>query len=327
MAEFYDNRMKLLGVTDANNKVRLYNPEAQHPMPKWSTAKIFSEDINSGDIEILYYTLDAEAIVYYNDNKTPQPRFFKSRRLREPQGDMKYRMPKGQGTYPWFHPIFLESFSEGNPLPVLFLTEGVFKAWKACESGIPCIGLSSITHYSDSQGHFYRDIARLIEKCMVRHVVILWDGDCLNISPKAVGVREELTKRPMGFYAAAKKIRELVRALKTEEREAPAVHFMHVVSEALPSKPKGLDDLLIDAADKAAAVVQDCLAIDKKGPYFYKLDITNSTSRMREHFCLHDVDAFFRMHQDTIGESEFFFNKSLYYFDKEAEKVRMIMPA
>lgn len=329
MAEFYDKRMELLGVMPENNKIRLYNPEAQHPMPKWSEAKIFSEDVNSGDIEILYYTLDAEAIIYYNDNKTPAPRFYKTRRLREPVGDMKYRMPKGQGTFPWFHPQFIQSYQDGTPVPIVYLTEGVFKAWKACQAGLPTVGLSSITHYSDHDGNLYRDLVRFIEKCQVRHLVVLWDGDCLNVSPKAISVREELTKRPSGFYSAAKKIRELVRGLKIEGMEAPNVHFMHVVPESLQGKPKGLDDMLIEAEkdNKAAAIVQDALAIDKKGPYFFKLDITNATTRLREYFRLHDADEFYRLHSDTIGEAEFFYFGSLYYYDSTNEKVKMIAPS
>lgn len=324
MSDFFANRMTLLGVDETNNHVKLYNPEAEHPMPKWSTASIFAAT-NEGDIEINYWTLDRQAIVYYNDNKTPLPRFYKVLRMANPKGDNKYKMPAGQGTYPWFHPSLCDAYDKQEPIPILYLTEGVFKAWKACQNGIPTVGLSSITHYRGENKELHADIAKLITTCAVGHVVVLWDGDCLGISEKAVPVREELTKRPAGFYNAVKNIRELIGKVS----DSIEVHFMHVKSESFQTKPKGLDDLIIVAESdkkKLDAVIADVFNLDRVGEFFYKMNITKNLVRLREYFCLHDSTQFYHRHADKIGDAEFFFHGDLLFYDKENEKVRMIAP-
>jgi len=328
MGEFFDTRMKQLGVDESNNQVKLFNPEAEHPMPRWSTAPIFTEVGEEGDIEINYWSLDRQAIVYYNDNKTPMPRFYKVLRLAKPRGDNKYRMPAGQGTHPWFHPTLCDAYEAGSPIPVLYLTEGVFKAWKACQCGIPVVALS-ITHYRGDNKELHADIQRLIERCQVQHLVVLWDGDCLNISPKAVPVREELTKRPAGFYNAVKNIRELAGKIKLDDRTLE-VHFMHVKSESFSTKPKGLDDILITAEQtekkRLDAVISDAFNIEKSGEFFFKMNITQNTVRLREYFALHDPDTFYKRHADVIGDAEFFFHGDMLFYDRDKETVRMIAP-
>jgi len=291
-------------------------------------SSIFSEDKN-GNIEIAYYDIDSQLIVYYNDNKTPQPRFYKTVRLANPNGDGKYRMPKGQGTFPWLHPFFLDAFREKKQIPTIVLTEGVFKAWEATERGIPTIGLSSITHYSDHSGNLYRDLVRLVDECQVENVVILWDGDCLDISEKALAVREELTKRPAGFYNSANKMRKLLLETAYPNREkAPNVWFYHVISASMPNEPKGLDDLLIAAREgaKVKEVVNDCMDLEKKSRYFFKMDITASTARLYEYFGLKDSHLFYVRHQNTIGDKEFFYHKDLLFWNSDKNEIQQIAP-
>jgi hypothetical protein len=342
---FYAQRMQLLGVNDTNNIIDTYNPRAEHPAPKWGRSKLFTED-KDGNIEITYYNIDAELIIYDTDAKTPQPRVYKVKRLKNPQGDMKYRMPSGQGQFPWFHPSLVKKYKDGEKIEKLYLTEGVFKSFLACESGIDCVGLSSITHYAGSDKMLHRDIRRIIERCQVDIVVILWDGDCLNVSAKGLVVREEATKRPAGFFNTARTIRKLVKEMPFEKsREAPTVYFMHVKSDSFPDKAKGLDDALISAAqqdekrvvpaDEAgktiapsikAAVVQDCLSVAKKGPYFFKMDISNTTDRLKAYFGLENVEVFYKMHAEWIAEKEFLFQGDLYYYNETRGKLEVIAP-
>jgi len=321
--------MELLRVTPEKNTLRLYNSEAQSPAPKWVESQIFRED-KHGNIEISYWDLDAQMIVYYNDNKTPSPRFYKAVRLANPtSGEGKYRMPKGQGTFPWFHPALLEKYKTKTPIDTLVLTEGVFKAWEANERGIDTVGLSSITHYADHDGQLYRDVARLIDTCQVQRVVICWDGDCRDISEKSLIVREELTKRPFGFFNAAKKIRKLVLEYPyTTRQDRPDVWFYHVLSESFDDEPKGLDDLLISAraTAKVADVVADCLNPDKKSRHFFKLDITNTHARLYEYFGLKDANYFYSIHADVIGEKEFYWNRDLLIYNSDKSQLEQIAP-
>ena len=342
---FYAQRMQQLGVNEQNNVMETYNPRAEHPAPKWGRSKLFTED-QDGNIDITYWNLDAELIMYDTDAKTPQPRVYKVKRLKNPQGDMKYRMPSGQGQFPWFHPALVKKYKDGEKIEKLYLTEGVFKAWMAVESGIDTVGLSSITHYAGSDKMLHRDIRRIIERCQVDIVVILWDGDCLNVSAKGLVVREEATKRPFGFFNAARTIRKLVKEMPFEKsREAPAVYFMYVKSESFPDKPKGLDDLLISAEEqdakrvvpaadsgetiapsKKSAVVRDCLSVATKGPYFWKMDISNTTDRLKAHFGLENVEVFYKMHSEWIAEKEFLFQGDLYYYNETRGKLEVIAP-
>jgi hypothetical protein len=325
---FFQQRMRPLGVTEENNIVELYNPEAEFPAPKVSKAPVFRED-KDGNIVITYYTIEGERIVYYNDNKTPMPRFYETIRLKEPRGDMKYKMPKGRGTFPWFSPLTVKKYREGETIDTLYLTEGCFKAWKACLSGMDVVGLSSITHYRQHDGQIYQDIQKLIEKCQVQNVVVLWDGDCLNISEKAVSVREDLTKRPKGFFSAAKTIRKLISQITFKKnREAPHVYFMHIKSEIYDSRPKGLDDLLIDAEEKGQVdrVVQDAFRLDKNGPFFFKMNITRSTDKLYRYFALKDAEVFYKIHMEKIGENDFYFHGDLYRYNEEQNELELLAP-
>jgi hypothetical protein len=325
---FFEERTNPLGVTEDNNIIELFNPEAEFPAPKLSKAPIFRED-RKGNIVIAYYTIEGERIVYYNDNKTPMPRFYETIRLKAPRGDMKYKMPKGRGTFPWFSPWTVEKYKQGKKIETLFLTEGVFKAWRGCLDGLDVVGLSSITHYRQHDGEIYQDVQKLIEKCLVQNIVILWDGDCLDISEGAVSVREDLTKRPKGFFSAAKKMRKLISQISFKKnREAPQVYFMHVKSEIYDSKPKGLDDLLVEAdkREQLKQVIQDALALEKKGPFFYKMNITRSTEKLYRYFNLKDVDTFYKIHMDKIGENDFYFHGDLYRYNDEQNELELLAP-
>lgn len=326
---FFQRRMNLLGVTSENNKIWISNPEAEPPAPRRKEIPIFQED-KDGNIQINYWTIEGEHIVYYNDNKTPQPRFYCTRRLQHPQGDRKYLMPKGQGTFPWFHPMIVEKYQKSERIDTIYLTEGVFKAWKACEVGLHVIGLSSITHYRDSTGQLYHDIQRLIERCQVENVVILWDGDCLDISKHGVSKREDLTTRPENFFRQVKAIRRHVHKIDYDKpRDKPNVHFMHVKSNIYEDKPKGLDDLLIAAESRGQlqAAVQDATMLRKNGPFFYKADISSTTDRLYNYFGLHDVEVFYKMHAERIGENDFFFHENHYYYDDKKNSLTLIAPA
>jgi len=220
--DYFNERMKILGVTEENNKIWIHNNDGDWPAQGGGEAKIFWHD-QKGNITITYYTIAGEAIMYEDMNvKNKKPRFYQTKRLREPRGDMKYQMPKGVKPYPWFHPNTVQAFADRKKIDTIYLTEGVFKAWVAGQEGLHVVGLSSITHYAGEDGQLHRDIRYLIEFCQVDNVVILWDGDCLDISKKDIATRAEATRRPFGFFNAAKKIRKLIHRITYYHlRQAP----------------------------------------------------------------------------------------------------------
>ena len=340
---FYKSRTEALGVNSENNRFRINNPEAEHPMPKSFECDIFSED-KDGNIKIMFWTLDRQLITYtrMGDGKMShvngKPEHYFQLRLKEPQGDKKYSLPSGKWlaregkskTWPWLPPQLVEAWEKGEEMETIFLTEGVFKAFMASRLGMPTVGLTSITHYADSEGNLHPDVQRLITGCKVKNVVVLWDGDCRNISESALAGRRDLAERPLGFYASAKKIRKLIGAMDFPEgHEKPAVYFYHVQSDIYDDKPKGLDDLLISGQRRGDvdSIVKQALQPQKASTFFFKIDLTDTTVILRQHFKLHDREEFYKFHAHEIGKNEFKFFNDLLKWNDEKDELELIAPA
>jgi hypothetical protein len=332
---FFNQRMLPLGLTDDNNYFEVKDEEAEFPRPSTYKIKVFSED-EAGNILIVYWTIQGELITYVKmgDGKTShlngKVKNYTIKRLKEPKGDMKYQMPTGQGTHPWFPPALVEKFKKGERIETLYLTEGVFKAWRAQLDGVDMVGLTSITHYMDSETRgIHSDIAKLIEVCEVQNVVILWDGDCLNISEKDLTRRDPITRRPKGFFNAAKKISQLIAKIKFKKtRHHPSVFFMHPKSDMMPNKPKGIDDVLIEPElqDKKPAILHDLKAIKEEGYWFYKANITESTQGLWRYFALDDAKVFFQRHELKIGVNEWYFHDDKYKYNDEKNELELLVP-
>lgn len=334
---FYESRMQLLEVTEENNKMWIENPDAEFPEPKRREVQIFTED-KDGNIRINFCRLDGSAINYVKMGTGKMSHINGKRmewfqtRLKEPKGDKKYIMPSGQGTYPFFPSAIRNAWRKKEKIVTLVLTEGAFKAWLACLKNIMCVGLTSITHYRDKEtGELHHDIQRLIIDCQVENLVILWDGDCLNISEKQLFNKEDIAKRPSGFFYAAKNIKELAEEIELpEDREKLKIYFYHVKSDCFEVNPKGLDDLLIEAkkANKVEAVVKEIHQVDKqKSFYFEKRNITTSTHSLYHYFGLHNVDFFYHFHSEIIKLHEFIFRSDIYQYEEGKNKVEMVAPA
>lgn len=350
---YYLNRMRHLGlwiiscidqkgqiteerVIDQRNTIWVNNPDAEAPMPARYQAKIFSED-KDGNINILYWRLNRDLISYVMmgtgkmSHVNGKVRHYVSKRLKEPKGDMKYLNPKGQGAPPFFPRLMVEAYEQKKIVPVLFLTEGAFKAYLAANYGMTIVGLSSISTYRDPKTNdLHADIIEFIEVCQVEKVVILWDGDCRDISDKALLRREELTSRPAGFYGAAKAIKKLVEKIKFKKtREAPDLVFMHCKPESMNGRPKGLDDMLMAAEsdEQRKSIVSEAMKCKGKDYYFYKKNITKSTASLYKYFMLKNYDDFYTFHQDKIESTEFMFRGDIVRWDDINEELIMMAPA
>lgn len=332
---FFNQRMIPLGVTEENNFFEVYDSEAEFPRPSTYQIPIFSED-EAGNIVIVYWDIEGNLITYVKmgEGKTShlngKVKNYTLKRLKEPKGDMKYQMPSGQGTHPWFPPALVEKYKAGERIETLYLTEGVFKAWRAQLDGVDIVGLTSITHYMDSETKgIHADIAKLIEACEVQNVVILWDGDCLNISEKDLTRRDPITRRPKGFFNAAKKISQLIGKIKFKKtRHHPSVYFMHPKSDMMPNKPKGIDDVLIEPElqEKKAAILHDLKSLREDGYFFYKLNITESTQALWRYFALDDAKVFFSRHESKIGVNEWYFHDDKYKYNDEKNELELLVP-
>lgn len=312
-----------LGVTPEQNKIEVitldrFDSEVKTTMP------IFSSD-KDDNIDILVYTLDRKLITYDHPNADPErpninnnrDQYFKITRIKEPKDpDMKYRIPKGVGTYPFFPPALIEKYESDVEVDTLIMTEGYFKAYKASLHGFDIVGLSSIHHYADKKTkQIHPDIIKFILKKRVKKVVMLYDGDCLNISTKCLESGEDLSKRPNLFFTSMLKIRELLSDYDV------TIYFSYVLSERIQNNPKGLDDVLLEYKGNEESVLTDIKTLGLPGQIFYRLNVSVNLKKLQGIFNLSNVNQFFDAWSDYIGTREFqYFGTKYKVIEKDGKR-------
>jgi hypothetical protein len=103
-------------------------------------------------------------------------------KLRSPittkKGTIKYLSPKkemGFGNKPYILPQVKKLLESYNPDKPVFITEGEKKAAKATLEGFPCVGLSGVWNFKDSENEFLPELDECIWKD--RSVYIVFDSD------------------------------------------------------------------------------------------------------------------------------------------------------
>lgn len=341
---YFQSRMNELGI-DPNHidwHVEVYNPDAEFPQKDTAYYPIFSED-KKGNIKILIYDINAELINYFKSGDGKMSHIngrmeaYSITRLKDPivkpDGSVvKYLMPKGQGTFPFFPPALIAKYKNQTKIQTLVLTEGYFKAAKASLHGLDIVGLSSITHMKDTKtGSLHSDIKKLILACSVENIIWLSDGDCRNLSSKAVE-ETDLAKRPTQFFQSANTFKDLTNEFDIKK------WFAHVASESFPPKidndltefPKGLDDALCSMPGMEQMVLDDLLNLGKKAQYFERFDITFNIGKLHKYFCLNNVTEFYLDYVDRypiLREKEFKWNGTKYKYNQEKNECEIIIPA
>ena len=305
---------------------------------------IFTSD-EQDNIEILVYTLDRELIPLKRTDAPTRAEEFGGRgksgksytvlRLKEenikPGSDQKYKFPshdQSEITYPFIPPQLVAKWENNQKIATLVLTEGYFKAMKACMCGADVVGLGSITLFEDaSTGTIYRDIKRLIVDCAVENIVILYDGDCTEISDTAYKEVDEngqpckdLVRRPMGFLNSLKKLYSLLH------KDVPGVRvwFEYVATRQLPSESKGLDDLLIDCPDETEYIIEDLRDPKSIGRYFVKMAMNSERTNLNEWFYIDTPQRFYNHNKGKLQNRPFLYRSTLYQYsiiDKELKEL------
>jgi hypothetical protein len=351
--QYFTDRMDLLGVTDQENQVGIWRYDKDEQKNVVKPLPVFSP--SDKGIDILVYSLDRRLISYKDEpNIDPvtgkqkalgsgESRWSKNyciTRLKDPivkkDGSVqKYHIPKGQGTYPFFHPSLVEAFEKEKPLDTLFLIEGYFKAFKGCMHGIPVVGLSSITHMKDKEtSALHPDILKLMFACKVKRMVWLTDGDCLDITSKELKDGMDLYKRPKNFFSSC----ETFKALLDDYGDVDK-WFFHIDTDNILSlnksirdrdKVKGLDDLLVALPGRIDEIKQDIMSVSRAGEFFQKFNITTSTRKVWQHFHLSNVNEFYHFHQERrkdLKEIEFVYNGTRYKYEEKDNECKVVTPA
>lgn len=326
--EYGQKRLLELGLTEKDNEIELFEIGSKKKKTK---EPIFS--INRfGDIEIIQYWLNRHPL--FKDVNPGEKngkglatgeRFVWHTRhhpWREKLTGAKYDTTKGDN-HPFFPPSLVNSFEKGTQIDTITITEGHFKAMKATMSGIPTIGLTSITHYRNKKKELHSDIILFIRRCQVKNVVILWDGDCRDVSTKAIAKGDDLATRPRIFYNGILKIRTYLKEIFVQKDFK--VYFATINSEDIQTNPKGLDDLFINLKDEHGDILRAYSDIGSPSKYFNFCLVNNELGekKLNRWFNLNSVKDFYDFHKDKIKGQNFVWFGSTYRLEKDLPVVEV----
>ncbi len=364
---YLKQRLEELGITDEQNTFhRVWKnhyddkDEAGKTVTKISEQKRDYQILDAdpdGNIIIRYFNLHGQPYTWRKE-ETKTTRDFIRKRLKVPNGDMKYFQEAGSPQYPFFPKDIIKKYEdaqawwekqrvaaevppvaapagapegpekeiEENPgqIHTLFVVEGEIKSIKGSICGIDIIGLPSIHGFynGDVKGRLHEDIEELIIRCQVQKIVFLVDADLLSLK-WAEG--KDLAKRAMSFYGSVKAFRESLQLLIDDERvDLQYVYFMYIKIKFL-NDAKGLDDLLAKYSAKTIEIVEDLHTTNFARKYFEGMLINDLSKdiqgRLYKDLGLFDEQDFYKTYSDFIGDREFRFKRRRYIYDKDKKAV------
>ena len=310
---------------------------------------LFQSD-DKDNIRMYPYTLDGQLITYLRDKQPKysegdvEDTYFITRLnpeyLKEHPGMPKYKFPGGdtkKGTFPFFPPALYYKYQRQERIETLVLTEGYMKAMCASVRGMDVVGLGSITLFADNKTkQLYPDIIKLINVCQPRNIVVLYDGDCRDLSKDALqdvqnGKPADLSKRPQTFRASLLKLRDLLLEFKykrEDEREEPCeLFFAYVERLTDDNPPKGLDDLLIDEryTSQTKEIASDLNNPGRPGVYFKKINLRTGLNKISTLFGLRSPEKFYEEWAEQIGLKRFKYEGATYEYSPDAKKLEQIL--
>lgn len=319
-----------IGATPEQATIRL-RCEGRHGIESEFDTPIFESD-SKDNIRIRVWDIDRRPVTYENTNTTRCEEFSDNTKPKEyfitrfnpknlEEGQPKYLMPKGASVHPFLPPALCDKYESRTHIPTLVITEGYLKAFAASLHGWDIIGLSGITCYADTKTkQIFPDVRKIIDKCKVQNVVVLYDGDCLNPSTKDLEAKRDLNRRPNQFMQAALKTRELLIDYGVD------IYFAHVLSDQIQGNPKGLDDLLLALPDKQKEIYDDLHSFSKASTYFYKLNIKSFQQRLQGYFNLTTAQKFYDAWSELIGTREFLYYGSVYQYNPDKDLLERKVP-
>lgn len=303
---YFESRMEELGITPQDYQISLLSNEDSTVS---KIKDIFSRD-SQNNIQILFPNLDGGVYTYATGNKnTPDKTFYRTR-LKSPVGDMKYKQPSGSGIIPFFPPRLLEKYNNKTEIPILYLVEGEFKAFKGSLHGLDIIGITGKDMFVAEKGskELHPDIVRVVKQCKVKMILLLLDADTRIIKWEQ---DKELTERPYSFLNTVQKFTGACELLiNQEETSLKRIYFSHIKPEFI-KKGKGLDDLLVSEGNKANQVIYDLGKLNQSKTYFDSLNVGDTTgNKLKKFFGLDSFKSFHDLY------SKFFGNRDVIYHGK-----------
>jgi hypothetical protein len=344
VTDYYKKRCAEIGLTEETNKllVKEFAAIADSRVIEYS---LLEYDKQTGDVMIPIYGLDGHPVNFYKDNSgklqngKAKPliirRFTPERysslcdeaKKAGKKAPGKYMTPQGAVTYPWISPNIIQDRLNKKEIHTIIITEGMLKGMAGYLNGLHIFALSGIQNYMDKQtGKLHTVIREVIKDCKVKNVILLYDGDCIHLSSKAIQEETDLYVRPKGFYDSARGMNELLKEFSTDDFSID-VFFAHINSDELEGNPKGLDDLYSAFQDEKESITKDLITFGKKKPqYFIRFEITNNQQKLYKHFHISTHEQFYIAYNQIIKDKIFVFRGTKYQFDSEKNELKVIIP-
>ncbi len=313
MAElsFFERRLKELGVKPKHNQVMRPDGDKEKAYPVF-------EETEKGDIRINYFDLRGMPY-HYRKSGAKWPQSYSRVRLQHPKEGMKYYQPKGSGSFPFFTPGIIAKYKAKERIETLIFTEGEFKAFKGNMDGLDIIGFPSIHGPYTNSVHreLHPDIIEIIRKCQVERVIFLTDADTLTVNLDAEDPNKDLYKRPNSFYTAVRNFRESRDLLIDDKLISLKYAYYCYIRPEFRHDGKGLDDLLVNYRGvQSRKQIIDELQTAFFSKYFKGWNLTEGKlQNLRREFGLTNVEDFYSLYREFLGNKEFRWKNSRYQFD------------
>ncbi|MEA5459136.1 DUF3854 domain-containing protein [Arcicella sp. LKC2W] len=298
------------GISEEDNLLQLAVDDETHG----GRTNYFSVESNYGNLRILYPTLDKGVYTYETGTKNTPTKWLYRERLREPMDDTKYLHPAGAALVPFFPKGIIEKFQDSTTIPILYVTEGEKKAFKANLLGCDIIAIPGIQAFINGKGSkdLHSDIARLIKRCKVKTIVYLTDADTFTIRWEE---NKDLSLRPAQFLSAVQKFTHACETLMNDDNSTlKRVYFMSIKKEFI-EHGKGLDDLLIHFKDQQDKILDDIKKLDKASEYFAGLNVGQKSEKMLKiYFGTNHVNTFYQTYGEYIQQRNFVWKGTAFEF-------------
>ena len=329
---YLTERLKEMGASDEENTIKLFGGVNLQEDEEVENS-IFQANKN-GDISIMQYSLHRKPWTFKtmgteNNSSSNREEYHEQIRLapwNEKIFEGKYDFKKAK-VVPFWTKYLIEQFEdEESTVDTLIITEGQIKTFVAGLHKLPVCGLTSITHYKNKDtGTIDAEIIEFIKAKKVKKVVILWDGDCRNVSTSDIENGIDISRRPNLFYKTVVNIREGLQDFFPSKTEMQ-IFFATIKSDEIDGNPKGIDDLLLTQKSKLKAIKKDFLNIgEMPGIYLHWQNISNDTGlkKLVSYFNLTSATSFFQAHKEKIGTKDFIFKGTTFQIENDTPTVKI----
>lgn len=258
--------------------------------------------------DLLYTDPDGNTYDFINPKTQTSEIYTRERRLKGWDTDKegkcrKYLSPYGSSQIPYFTGLY-KFFKDVKDFDTVYLTEGEFKAYKACQLGVPTIGLTGIWAFAqgiDKEGRTRRECKELnldfdFEKYRllpeldqffrnrtVNNIVLLQDADALRKSDDGSYKRENNFFSSVKTFALTAHITDCIDA---------NLYYAHIQTK-YEHDAKGIDDLFQLYADDENET---------------KLIIHNMTKSLGDS----EYFKFFNLHETSLLDLQEYFGIPIY---------------